>query len=53
MNAPFSPESLVVFYQSLAVMGKGMLGIFVFMTIFYGLIITLEKCFKANKTENK
>lgn len=33
------------FYTSLQVMGQGMLGIFFFMGVFYGLIVLLEKVF--------
>lgn len=38
---------LTNFYISLEVMGEGMLGIFFFMGMFYGLIVLLEKVFPA------
>lgn len=44
-NSAFSSESFEVFYQALGIMGQGMLGIFIFMLIFYLLIIALEKIF--------
>ncbi|HOD53272.1 MAG TPA: hypothetical protein PKJ08_01975 [Candidatus Cloacimonadota bacterium] len=45
-NTPFSPESVDVMFQALSVMGKGMLGIFIFMLVFYLLILSLEKIYK-------
>lgn len=44
-NVAFSPEAMEVFYSSLGIMGKGMLGIFVFMLVFYLLILALEKIY--------
>jgi hypothetical protein len=46
MNAPFSSEAFGTFYASLGIMGKGMLGIFIFMGIFYGIIMMLSKITK-------
>lgn len=42
---------LTNFYISLDVMWQGMLGIFFFMGMFYGLIVLLEKVFPAAKEE--
>ena len=43
--------NLSVFYESLKVMGLGMIGIFVVISVFYATIILLGKAFpeKANK----
>jgi len=38
------------FYTSLEVMGQGMFGIFFFMSVFYGLIVVLEKMFPPDKS---
>lgn len=43
---------LTNFYLSLEVMGQGMLGIFFFMGVFYGMIVLLEKVFPAEKKQN-
>ncbi len=48
-NIPFSKEVIPVLMQALDVMGKGMLGIFFFMFIFYLLIKGLDKIY--NKSE--
>jgi len=45
VNSAFSPEAVDVMFQALDVMGKGMLGIFIFMLVFYLLIISLEKIY--------
>lgn len=37
------------FQMSLVVMGKGMVGIFFFMSAFYGLILLLRKLFPAEE----
>lgn len=34
-----------VFYESIGVMGYGMLGIFVVISVFYGMIVLLGKVF--------
>jgi hypothetical protein len=47
-NVAFSPEAMDVVLTSLKIMGEGMLGIFVFMLVFYMLILGLEKVF-SNK----
>lgn len=47
MNAPFSPEAMTIVIQSLIIMAKGMLGIFVFMSIFYLLIWVLNRIYKT------
>ncbi|MGE5677356.1 MAG: OadG-related small transporter subunit [Pseudomonadota bacterium] len=43
--------NMSVFYESLRVMGFGMVGIFVVISIFYATIVLLGKAFpeKANK----
>jgi hypothetical protein len=43
MNAPFSPAALQVLLQTLAIMGQGMFGIFVFMGLVYLVIKGLMK----------
>ncbi|MDP8231598.1 MAG: hypothetical protein P9L91_02895 [Candidatus Zophobacter franzmannii] len=48
MNAPFSTEAISTFIQSLGIMGKGMLGIFVFMGLFYGIIKLLNRFTKKD-----
>jgi hypothetical protein len=45
MNIPFSWQAVQVFFSSLDIMWKGMLGIFIFMAIFYGLIQLLNRFF--------
>ncbi len=52
MNGILSPEAISTFVASLGIMGKGMLGIFIFMGIFYGIIKLLGKHSKA-KAEQK
>lgn len=42
---------LTLFYQSLQVMGQGMGGILIFMSLFYLLIVGLEKAFPVSKSE--
>lgn len=44
--------NMSVFYESLKVMGLGMVGIFVVISIFYATIVLLGKAFpeKANKS---
>jgi len=42
---------LTNFYKSLEVMGQGMAGILIFMSLFYILIIGLEKAFPVEKKE--
>lgn len=42
---------LTTFYQSLNVMGAGMTGILIFMSLFYLLIIALEKFFPVESKE--
>lgn len=49
MNKPFSKEAFENFYKALGVSGKGMLGIFIVMLIFYGIIVLLSKI----KTDEK
>ena len=39
------------FYTSLKIMGIGMLGIFIFMLIFYLVIVGLDKLFPDKKKE--
>lgn len=45
LNTPFSEEVIPVLMQSLDIMGKGMLGIFIFMFVFYLLIKALDKIY--------
>ncbi|HNX00368.1 MAG TPA: hypothetical protein PLE74_07000 [Candidatus Cloacimonadota bacterium] len=52
MYAPFSFEAMSNFVFSLEVMWKGMLGIFVFMGIFYLLIQAFIKLFPGADTKN-
>jgi hypothetical protein len=42
-----SPTIRDNFLSSVSILGKGMLGIFVFMTMFYLLIYGLERVFKT------
>gem|GEM_PF-743011 len=49
LNVAFSNESIVVFFETLPVMLKGMLGIFAFMLVFYILIKILNKIFKKKE----
>lgn len=35
--------------QALSIMGMGMLGIFAFMAIFYGLILLMERVFRPKE----
>lgn len=37
--------NLTNFYTSLEVMGQGMFGIFFFMSVFFGLVVLLQKVF--------
>lgn len=37
------------FMNSLIIMGEGMLGIFVFMSLFFGIIVALQKLFPVTK----
>lgn len=37
------------FMSSLVIMGEGMFGIFVFMSLFFGIIVALEKMFPVSK----
>jgi hypothetical protein len=46
-QAVAAPSVRENFLSSVAVLGKGMLGIFIFMTMFYLLIYGLERVFKA------
>lgn len=41
----FSQETINTFWNALVITGKGMLGIFVFMAIFYLIIVLLDKIF--------
>jgi len=51
MNNAFSPEAIAIFWQSISLMGKSMIGIFVFMLIFFFVIIGLRKLFPVAKNE--
>ena len=51
MNAPFSPEALTILAQALLVMLEGMTGIFVFMAVFYGIIVLLDRIFREKPTK--
>ncbi len=42
---------LTLFYESLGIMAKGMGGILIFMSLFYLLIVSLEKLFPVSKGE--
>lgn len=53
MFVPFSVDSLSVFKQTLLLMVQGMTGIFVFMTVFYGLIKLLNYLFSSNVKEEQ
>jgi Na+-transporting methylmalonyl-CoA/oxaloacetate decarboxylase gamma subunit len=53
MFVPFSAEAMSVFKQSLLLMIQGMTGIFVFMTIFYGLIKLLNHLFSPKVKEEQ
>lgn len=48
-NSPFSKEAFKVFYESLDVMWKGMLGIFVVIAVFYLIIKLLGRLAKENR----
>lgn len=37
--------NMAIFYESLRVMGFGMLGIFIVISVFYGVIVLLGKVF--------
>ncbi len=50
MNGLLSTEAISTFLDSLGIMGKGMLGIFIFMGVFYSIIKLLGRVTKA-KTE--
>ncbi|MCC7203880.1 MAG: OadG family protein [Phycisphaeraceae bacterium] len=43
-----SPDALDTFQQALRITGLGMLGIFVFMALFYGLIELLSRVLKPS-----
>ncbi|MCK9329596.1 MAG: hypothetical protein PHY08_08940 [Candidatus Cloacimonetes bacterium] len=51
INTPFSPEAIEIFQEAIFVMLKGMLGVFVFMLIFYLLVKFLEYIFKDKEVE--
>lgn len=42
-NKPFSHEAFRTFKQSLALMGEGMLGIFIVMAIFWAIIVLMSR----------
>jgi hypothetical protein len=44
--------NLQVFYESLRVMGFGMLGIFIVICVFYALIVLLGKAFAVKSKQN-
>jgi len=52
-NNPFSPEAIAILIQSLDIMAKGMLSIFIFMFLFYLLIKSLDKVFNKKQAEKK
>jgi len=49
MNAPFSAEALHTFGQTLLLMLQGMGGVFIFMLVFYGLVLGLNRWCKDNQ----
>jgi hypothetical protein len=51
MTLALSFETMTNFVSSLGIMWKGMLGIFIFMGIFYLLIHGLNKLFPGKKEE--
>lgn len=52
LNTPFSADAITVFNEAVIVMLKGMIGIFIFMFVFYFLVKTLEHVFK-NETKKE
>jgi hypothetical protein len=42
---------LTLFYKSLEIMAQGMTGILIFMSLFYGLIVGLQKLFPVKKEQ--
>jgi hypothetical protein len=47
----FTQETINNFWNALVITGKGMLGIFIFMGLFYLLIILLDKIFPMSVEE--
>ncbi|HOE91022.1 MAG TPA: hypothetical protein PKZ69_03975 [Candidatus Cloacimonadota bacterium] len=50
-NIAFSADAIDVTFQALNVMLKGMIGIFVFMFVFYLLIVGLRKVYKDKERD--
>lgn len=46
----FSQQIIDTFWNALVITGQGMLGIFIFMAMFYGLIHLLDKVFPQELT---
>jgi hypothetical protein len=51
MRKPFSPEALEGFFETVGILLKGMIGIFVFMLLFYLLIKLLTRIYKDKSEE--
>jgi len=49
----FSQQVIDTFWNALVITGKGMLGIFVFMGLFYLIIKLLDKLFPQSLEEKK
>ena len=52
-NLPFSAEAFEVFAKALQVLTYGMLGIFIFMSLFYTIIKLLEKYIKEDPEQEQ
>ena len=52
MNTPFSTDAMAVFMESVSLLVKGIMGLFVFMMIFYLLIKILNKLYNNDNKEN-
>lgn len=46
-------ETIDTFWNALIIMGKGMMGIFIFMTIFYFIIVFLDNVFPADSEKKE